>query len=122
MGAQTTSIQAAIPRSRALPIAAIPAAITLAFLGWLIGSGNWKIFGIWTLESTTGRTTGFGDLAFITATASCFSTENAGGAIDLDTCDPYGRPYTPYGLIPGKVLAFFGLGFEQTWILGITLW
>ena len=121
MGAQTTSIQAAPPRLRGLTIAAIPAAITLAFLGWLIGSGNWKIFGIWTLESTTGRATGFGDLAFITATASCFSTENAGGAIDLDTCDPYGRPYTPYGLIPGKILAFFGLGFEQTWILGITL-
>jgi len=109
------------PRSRALAIAAIPATITLIFLGWLIGSGKWRVFGIWTLDSTTGRATGFGDLAFITATASCFSTENAGGAIDLDACDPYGRPYTPYGLIPGKFLAFFGIGFDQTWVLGITL-
>ena len=121
MGAQTTSIQAAPPRLKGLTIAAIPAAITLAVLSWLIGSGNWKIFGIRTLESTTDRTTGFGDLAFITATASCFSTESTGGAIDLDACNPYGRPYTAYGLIPGKILAFFGLGFEQTWILGITL-
>jgi len=109
------------PRSRALAIAAIPATITFIFLGWLIVSGEWKIFGIWTLDSTTGRETGFGDLSFITATASCFSVENAGGTIDLNMCDPYGRPYTPYGLIPGKILAFFRIGFDQTWILGITL-
>jgi len=56
-------------------------------------------------------------LAFITATADCFSV----GETNLDLCDPYGRPYTPYGLIPGKILAFFGIGFDQTWILGIAL-
>jgi len=58
-------------------------------LWWLISSGKWNLFGIWTLDSTIGWSTGFGDLAFITATADCFSQ----GVSDLNTCDPYGRPY-----------------------------
>ena len=116
MGAHSTKT-----RGVAAALAAIPAISTLVLLTWLITSGKWHIFGIWTLESTTGRSTGFGDLAFITATAGCFSAENSGATINLDACDPYGRPYTPYGLIPGKILAFFGIGFDQTWILGIAL-
>ena len=116
MGAQTKQ---QIPRT--LGLAAIPSIISLSVFSWLIYSGKWNIFGIWTLESTTGRSTGFGDLAFITATAGCFSAENSGAAISLDACDPYGRPYTPYGLIPGKILAFFGIGLDQNWILGIAL-
>ncbi len=116
MGAQT---KLQIPRT--LGLAAIPSIISLGVFSWLISSGKWNIFGIWTLESTTGRPTGFGDLAFITATAGCFSAESSGAAINLDACDPYGRTYTPYGLIPGKILAFFGLGLGQTWILGIAL-
>ncbi len=116
MGAQSR-----YTKTTALGLASITAISALGLLSWLIASGKWNIFGIWTLESTIGHSTGFGDLAFIAATADCFSAENSGATINLDTCDPYGRPYTPYGLIPGKILAFFGIGLEQTWILGIAL-
>jgi len=95
--------------------------IAFVVLAWLIGSGRWNFFGIWTLDSTTGWSTGFGDLAFLTGVADCFATESANVAIDLDTCDPYGRPYSPYGLIPGKILAFFQLGLADTAYLGIGL-
>lgn len=105
----------------ALSLAAIPALTTLITLWWLISSGRWNLFGIWTLDSTTGAATGFGDLAFITATADCFNADSAVNPIDFDTCDPYGRPFTPYGIIPGRFLAFFNLGFEQNTILGIAL-
>jgi hypothetical protein len=109
--------QIGITRSRALLFSAIPALITLVVLWWLITSGKWNLFGIWTLDSTIGWSTGFGDLAFITATADCFSQ----GVSDLNTCDPYGRLYTPYGLIPGTVLSWFGLGLSHTGILGSLL-
>jgi hypothetical protein len=109
--------QIGITRSRALLLSAIPVLITLVVLWWLITSGKWNLFGIWTLDSTIGWSTGFGDLAFITATADCFSQ----GVSDLNTCDPYGRPYTPYGLIPGTVLSWFGLGLSHTGILGSLL-
>lgn len=109
--------QIGISRTRSLVLSFIPAVLTLTVLWWLITSGEWKLFGIWTLDSTIGWSTGFGDLAFITATADCFST----GVTNLDSCDPYGRPYTPYGLIPGTFLSWFGLGFEHTGILGSLL-
>ena len=109
--------QIGISRTRALVLSSIPAVLTLTLLWWLITSGKWKLFGIWTLDSTIGWSTGFGDLAFITATADCFST----GVTNLDSCDPYGRPYTPYGLIPGTFLSWFGLGLEHTGILGSLL-
>lgn len=108
-------------KSRALAIASIPALVSLAVFSWLITSGRWNLFGIWTLDSPNGESTGFGDLAFITGVADCFSTENAGQSINLDTCDPYGRPYTPYGLIPGKFLSLFGLGLQHNTQIGIAL-
>ena len=109
--------QIGISRTRAFVLSFIPSVLTLTVLWWLITSGKWKLFGIWTLDSTIGWSTGFGDLAFITATADCFST----GVTDLDSCDPYGRPFTPYGLIPGTFLSWFGLGLEHTGILGSLL-
>ena len=40
-------------------LSAIPAVNALAPLSGLITSGRWNLFGLWTLESTTGRSTGF---------------------------------------------------------------
>ena len=76
--------------SPALIVALLPPAITTIMLWWLIRSGSWKIFGIWTVPSVFGWNTGFADLAYITATADCMST-----GTDIATCDPYGRPFTP---------------------------
>lgn len=109
--------QIGFTKSRAAALATIPAIVTLLTLWWLISSGKWNLFGIWTLDSTIGWNTGFGDLAFITATADCFRL----GEVNLDVCDPYGRPYTPYGLIPGTFLSWFGLGLQHTGVLGSLL-
>ena len=94
----------------------LPAAITAGMLWWLIPSGGWKIFGIWTEPSVIGWSTGFADLAYITATADCMSA-----GTDIATCDPYGRPFTPYTVIPSSVLRALGLGLQQTGVLGVGL-
>jgi hypothetical protein len=98
-------------------IASLAAAFPLAVLSWLIVSGEWDLFGIWKLDSVIGWETGFGDLAFITGVAECFNQ----GELNLDTCDPYGRPYSPYGLIPGTFLSWFGLGISHTGVIGSAL-
>ena len=94
----------------------LPAAITAGMLWWLIPSGGWKIFGIWTEPSVIGWSTGFADLAYLTATADCMSA-----GTDITTCDPYGRPFTPYTVIPSSVLRALGLGLQQTGVLGVGL-
>ena len=108
------------PRQRtsspALIAALLPPAITTIMLWWLISSGSWKIFGIWTVPSVFGGNTGFADLAYITATADCMSA-----GTDIATCDPYGRPFTPYTVIPSSVLNALGLGLQQTGVLGVAL-
>ena len=94
----------------------LPAAITAGMLWWLIPSGQWKIFGIWTVPSVIGWNTGFADLAYLTATADCMAA-----GTDITTCDPYGRPFTPYTVIPSSVLRAIGLGLQQTGVLGVGL-
>lgn len=98
------------------PIALIPAGIIAFVLGYFINSGNWQDFGIWTEPSIIGWTTGFADLANQTATADCLRA-----GTDVTTCDPYGRPFQPYAVLSGSVLAALGLGVEQTGLLGIGL-
>ena len=98
------------------PIALVPAGIVAAVLTYFITSGTWQTFGIWPEPSIIGWTTGFADLANQTATADCLRN-----GIDITTCDPYGRPFTPYAVFPGSVLAALGLGVQQTGILGIAL-
>ena len=98
------------------PIALVPAGIVAAVAAYFIASGTWQTFGIWTEPSIIGWTTGFADLANQTATADCMR-----GGIDITTCDPYGRPFTPYAVFPGSVLAAFGLGVQQTGVLGVGL-
>lgn len=63
-----------------------------------------------------GWPTGFADLAYVTATADCLANRSP-----LATCDPYGRPFTPYSILPGGILAVLGIGLQQTGILGVGL-
>ena len=98
------------------PIALVPAGIVAAVLTYFITTGAWQTFGIWPEPSIIGWTTGFADLANQTATADCMRA-----GIDITTCDPYGRPFTPYAVFPGSVLAALGLGVQQTGILGVAL-
>ena len=97
-------------------VSLLPPAITSIILWWLITSGDWKMFGIWTEPSVFGWTTGFADLAYITATADCMAN-----GTDILMCDPYGRPFTPYTIIPSSVLEVFGLGLQSTGPLGVAL-
>ncbi|HAN70810.1 MAG TPA: hypothetical protein DCQ36_04360, partial [Actinobacteria bacterium] len=41
--------------------------------------------------------------------------------MDLAGCDPYGRPFQPYVVLPARVLALLGLGLAQTGVLGVVL-
>jgi hypothetical protein len=97
-------------------VSLLPPAITSIIVWWLITSGDWKIFGISTESSVFGWTTGFADLAYITATADCMAN-----GTDIITCDPYGRPFTPYTIIPSSVLEVLGLGLQSTGPLGVAL-
>ena len=40
-------------------LSAIPAVNAVALLSGLINSSRWNLFGVWTLKSTAGRSTGF---------------------------------------------------------------
>ncbi len=64
----------------------------------------------------TPSPTSFADLANITLTADCI----AQGA-PVEPCDPYGRPFQPYAVLPARVLAFLSIGLNQTGILGVLL-
>ena len=97
-------------------IALVPTGIVAAVLTYFITSGTWQTFGIWPEPSIIGWTTGFADLANQTATADCMRS-----GTDITTCDPYGRPFTPYAVFPGSVLAALGLGVQQTGLLGVAL-
>ena len=98
------------------PIALIPAGIVAFVLASFIASGNWQDFGIWPEPSIIGWNTGFADLANQTATADCLRN-----GTDITTCDPYGRAFQPYAVLPAQVLVALGLGVAQTGILGNAL-
>ena len=97
-------------------IGLIPAGFVAAVLAFFISTGNWQDFGIWPEPSIIGWTTGFADLANQTATADCLRN-----GTDITTCDPYGRPFTPYAVFPASLLLVFGLGVEDTGVLGVAL-
>ena len=98
------------------PIALIPAGIVAFVLASFIASGNWQDFGIWPEPSIIGWNTGFADLANQTATADCLRN-----GTDVTTCDPYGRAFQPYAILPAQVMVALGLGVAQTGILGNAL-
>ena len=102
-------------RSRALVGLLAPATVAVV-VAWFLSSGRWDLVGIWIVPSVIDWPTGFGDLANVTDTADCL---RAGEPIE--GCDPYGRPFQPYVVLPARVLALLGLGLAQTGILGVAL-
>lgn len=102
-------------RSRILVGLTAPAIVAVV-VAWFLSSGRWDLVGIWTVPSVIGWSTGFGDLANVTDTADCL---RAGQPVE--GCDPYGRPFQPYVVLPARLLAALGLGLAQTGILGVAL-
>ena len=96
--------------------ALIPSVASASVTTYLLTSGNWRQWGIEEMAPMTPSPTSFADLANITLTADCI----AQGA-PVEPCDPYGRPFQPYAVLPARVLAFFGIGLDQTGILGVLL-
>lgn len=64
----------------------------------------------------TSSSTSFADLANITFTADCLANGQP-----IEACDPYGRPFQPYVVLPARVLAALGLGTESTAAIGVLL-
>jgi hypothetical protein len=105
------------PASRArLLTSAIPAAISGAVVWWALATAHWSWWGISTMVPTNPESTSFGDLKAVLATSLCMRQ----GA-DYTTCDPYGRPFTPYVVIPARVLSYTGLDLTDTAWLGAVL-
>lgn len=72
--------------------------------------------GIWVEPSVIGWATSFADLANVTATSDCLIN-----GTPVEPCDPYGRPFQPYVVLPARALAFLGLGLTETGYLGLSL-
>lgn len=89
-----------------------PAAVTT----YLLTTQNWRQWGIEEMAPMTLSPTSFADLANITLTADCIAQGSP-----VEPCDPYGRPFQPYAVLPARVLAFFGIGLDETGILGVLL-
>lgn len=110
-------MSSARPQSQAaLASALIPTLISGVVVGWAIAGQRWLEWGVLAMEPKTPAATSFADLANITATAQCLQE-----GTDVTGCDPYGRPYQPYVVLPARVLAAFGLGTDDTGALGIAL-
>jgi hypothetical protein len=65
------------------------------------------------MEAKTPSSTSFADLSNITATADCLRA-----GTDYTLCDPYGRPFQPYVVLPARILETLGLGTNSTGTLG----
>lgn len=94
----------------------LPAGTTAVAAGWLLSSNAWSWWGVRAMELKTTASTSFADLANVTLTANCMRA-----GIDFTVCDPYGRPFQPYVVLPARVLAALGGGSAQTGALGIAL-
>lgn len=99
-----------------LATALIPTVLSGAVVSWALSGNRWSDWGVEAMEPRTPASTSFADLANITATASCLTDGS-----DYTVCDPYGRPYQPYVVLPARVLSALGLGSEATGPLGIAL-
>ena len=96
--------------------ALIPALASGLTTTYLLVSSNWRQWGVADMERLTPATTSFADLANITLTADCINQ-----GLPLEGCDPYGRPFQPYVVLPARVLAWLGIGLDQTGIPGTLL-
>ena len=87
------------------------AAITIA-----LRTNTWTAWGISPMPSKIDSGTSFADLANITATAQCIDR-----GWDYTTCDPYGRLFQPYVVLPARLMAALGLDMGATPVLGLVL-
>lgn len=94
----------------------IPGVVSTAVTTYLLTSRNWRQWGIEEMAPMTPSPTSFADLANITLTADCIAQ-----GLPVEPCDPYGRPFQPYAVLPARVLAALGIGLNQTGILGVLL-
>ena len=103
-------------RAARLATAAVPAAVSAFTTGWLLATAHWSWWGIATMVPTNPETTSFADLKAILATSLCMQEGS-----DYTVCDPYGRPFTPYVVLPARLLAFAGRSLNDATPLGIAL-
>ncbi len=96
--------------------AALPAAISAGATWWLLATSHWSWWGIATMVPTNPEVTSFGDLKTILATSLCMQQ-----GTDYTTCDPYGRPFTPYAELPARAAAALGLDMTHVSAIGIGL-
>ena len=104
-----------LPAAR-LGLAAVPVAGAAVAVGSALRTNSWTAWGVWPMESKIDSGTSFADLANITSTAQCISR-----GWDFTTCDPYGRLFQPYVVLPARVLAAFGVDMSATAALGVAL-
>ena len=93
--------------------ALLPLLIPGSIITWALAGNRWSLWGVESMEAKTPSATSFADLSNITATADCLRA-----GTDYAICDPYGRPFQPYVVIPARVLEALGLGTDNTGMLG----
>lgn len=96
--------------------AAIPPVLAGGAAALALSGQRWAWWGVEAMAPTTTSTTSFADLANITATAQCLMEGQP-----YEGCDPYGRPFQPYVVLPARLLAALGWGTSSTGPLGIAL-
>lgn len=96
--------------------ALIPGLVSLLVTSYLLVSQDWRQWGIQAVMPTEPSLSSFADLANITFTADCVTASQP-----LETCDPFGRPFQPYVVLPAQMLSFLGIGSSFTNVLGALL-
>jgi hypothetical protein len=104
-----------VPTVRLLT-AAIPPVLAGGAAAVALSGQRWAWWGVEAMAPTTSSPTSFADLANITATAQCLMDGQP-----YEGCDPYGRPFQPYVVLPARLLAAVGWGTSATGALGTAL-
>lgn len=110
------ALLATLTQVRRALTALVPPALVVTAAVVAIATQNWHWWLVEELAPMTPASTSFGDLANITATADCMQA-----AVPIESCDPYGREFQPYVVLPARMLAWLGLGTAQTGALGLVL-
>ncbi len=97
-------------------VGVLPAVIATAGVGVALRTNAWSWWGVAAMAPKTTSPTSFADLANVTATAQCISR-----GWDYTACDPYGRLFQPYVVLPARLLAALGLDMGATPALGLGL-
>ena len=96
--------------------ALIPTLVSGSVTSYLLSTSNWRQWGIEEMAPMTASSTSFADLANITFTADCLANGQP-----IEACDPYGRPFQPYVVLPARLLEALGLGTQSTGAIGVLL-